>query len=157
MSRPERNLARLYLALLIAQAARRSPLCRAAAPRPSAPKSQVGFVPRDTSRARARGTTRLSSRLKPRGLITSGNKPREQGNIGRLAPSTRHARRPLTGPVGHISRSPIIASRRSTRLRLLLTGSIAMTMYQKPPATMVRNFFSSRLIHPQTRSSNTRA
>lgn len=50
-------------------------------------------------------------------------------------------REPLTGPVGHnSSRSPIIASRRSTRLRLPI-GSVAMTIYHKMSTLMISNLF----------------
>ncbi|KYM78443.1 hypothetical protein ALC53_11098 [Atta colombica] len=56
-------------------------------------------------------------------IAYSGNKPREQGNIGRLAPSTR---KPLSNHcLLAISSTP------------LLTGSVAMTMYHKTPTVMI--------------------
>ncbi|KYQ58008.1 hypothetical protein ALC60_03059 [Trachymyrmex zeteki] len=71
-------------------------------------------------------------------IAYSGNKPREQGNIGRLAPSTRWATR---------AKAPYWASRPHKPLSNrclsaisstpLLTGSVPMTMYHKTPTTMI--------------------
>lgn len=80
-----------------------------------------------------------------------------QGDIGRLASSTpmpgRHMPSPLTGPVGHIRRSPIIASRRSARLGLL-TGSTSLYTWQytnKIYLTILRDFFiASSVRNPYT-------
>lgn len=88
------------------------------------------------------GARTWDSCLRPRGLITRGNKPREQGNIGRLAPSTRWATHVKTP---YWASRPHEAALQSLPLgdqldSGLLIGCVAMTMHQTP-TTMIRNFF----------------
>lgn len=139
---PERNLATLYLALLIA---RSSGAFLCTAPRRCFPlrNPKVGLVPCDTSRAR-------DSLTLDRGLITrDGNELREQGNywpIGRQVRDGRHAEPPYWASRPHKPLSNHCLSRWSARLRLLI-GSVLLRQYTNKTLTIC-DFFLSRPADP---------